>query len=41
VGTHEVQFRVQGENGEWSEPDTTTLVVERGWQVYLPMVVRE
>ncbi len=40
-GTHQVQFRVQGQDGSWSDSDTTTLVVEEGWQVYLPLVVRE
>jgi len=39
-GLHRITFRVQDDEGVWSEPCTVTVAVLQQWRVYLPVVVK-
>jgi len=38
IGTHTISLRVQDDEGVWSQPATTTLVVTQATAVYLPVI---
>jgi len=40
-GVHTIALRVQDDEGVWSAPAEATVIVEEGWLVYLPLVVRK
>ena len=39
-GEHVIRLRVQDDEGEWSATVMETMVMEKVWQVYLPLIIR-
>lgn len=39
-GIHSITLRLQDDEGIWSAPVTKTIAVEKVWQVYLPLILR-
>jgi hypothetical protein len=40
-GIHSITLQVQDDEGLWSAPVETTVMVEKVWRVYLPLVLRQ